>query len=239
VFAAIGFLAQMADGALGMAFGVIASTSLIALGTPPVLASAAVHAAEVATTAVSGTSHILHRNVDWPLFRRLVAPGIVGGCLGAYVLTGLPEAVVKPLVTVYLGLMALLIFARVARRMRSVNVPASTVGAVGGFLDAIGGGGWGPIVALTLLASGDAPRPTIGSVGTAEFGVTLAVSITFLTQLDLSRYGNVVLGLVLGGALAAPIAGYLVKIMPPRLLLLMVGTISLGLTAVSVAGLFG
>lgn len=240
IFAVIGFLAQMIDGALGMAFGVIASTSLIAFGTPPALASAAVHAAEVVTTGVSGASHVWHRNVDWKLFRRLVVPGVIGGCLGAYVLTGLPEEVVKPLVTVYLAAMAVLIFIRVASRMRSrINAPVPLVGAGGGFLDAIGGGGWGPIVASTLLASGDAPRPTIGSVSATEFVVSLAISITFLTQLDLSRYGHVVLGLVIGGVLAAPIAGYLVKIMPTRLALTAVGVVSICLTAVNFVDLLG
>lgn len=240
VFAAIGFCAQMIDGALGMAFGVIASTSLIAFGTPPAFASAAVHAAEVVTTGISGASHILHRNVDWSLFRQLAVPGVIGGCLGAYVLTGLPEEVVKPLVTVYLALMALLIFLRVASRLRSSwNFPAAAVGGGGGFLDAIGGGGWGPIVASTLLAKGDAPRSTIGSVNTTEFVVTTAISITFFTQLDLSSYGNAVLGLVIGGALAAPVAGYLVKIMPTRLALVLVGTVSVGLTAVNFMDLVG
>jgi uncharacterized protein len=240
IFAIIGFLAQMIDGALGMAFGVIASTSIIAFGMPPALASAAVHAAEVVTTGVSGASHIWHRNVDWSLFRRLVLPGVIGGCLGAYVLTGLPEEVVKPLVTCYLAAMAVLIFLRVALQMRSRrNVPPPVVGAGGGFLDAIGGGGWGPIVASTLLASGDAPRPTIGSVNAAEFVVTTAISITFLTQLDLSHYGQVVLGLVIGGALAAPVAGYLLKIMPTRLALAAVGAVSVCLTAVNFVELLG
>lgn len=240
VFAAIGFFAQMIDGALGMAFGVIASTSLIAFGTPPAFASAAVHAAEVVTTGISGTSHVLHRNVDWSLFRRLAIPGVIGGCLGAYLLTGLPEEVVKPLVTIYLALMAILIFARVVAKLKSRwNVPVPLLGGGGGFLDAIGGGGWGPIVASTLLATGDEPRPTIGSVSATEFVVTTAISITFLTQLDLSRYGEVVLGLVIGGAFAAPIAGYLVKIMPMRVALVLVGGVSVCLTAVNFVDLLG
>lgn len=239
LFIAVGFFAQMVDGALGMAFGVISSTILIALGTPPAFASAAVHVAEVATTGLSGASHVWHRNVDWSLFRRLVIPGVIGGCLGAYVLTGLPEDVVKPLVTVYLAAMALLILGRVVARVRTRwNAPPALVGSGGGFLDAIGGGGWGPIVASTLLASGDPPRATIGSVNAAEFVVTLAISITFLTQLDITRHGGVVLGLVIGGALAAPVAGYLLKVMPARVTLALVGVVSIGLTAVNFVGLF-
>ena len=234
LFVVVGFFAQMVDGALGMAFGIIASTSLIAAGTPPPLASAAVHAAEIVTTGVSGTSHVVHKNVDWTLFRRLVLPGVVGGIAGAYILTGLPEEIVKPVVTVYLAAMAVLIFMRVlAKTHRRWNVPIPFLGTAGGFLDAIGGGGWGPIVTSTLLASGDHPRRTIGTVNTAEFVITTAISITFLTQLDLAHYGQVVLGLIAGGALAAPLAGYVIKKLPIRIALVLVGTVLSALTVVN------
>lgn len=235
LFVAIGFFAQIVDGALGMAFGVVATSSLIASGSPPVVASAAVHAAEIFTTGISGGSHIWHRNVDWSLFRRLIVPGVIGGCVGAYVLTGLPEEIVMPIVTIYLALMAVLIFLRVlAKTYRKWPVPIPALGFGGAFLDAIGGGGWGPIISSTLLASGDEPRRTIGTVNTAEFIVTLSISLTFLSQLDMTRYAAVVLGLIVGGAMAAPLAGYLVKILPPRIMLILVGTVISSLTVMNI-----
>ena len=170
----IGFAAQMVDGALGMAFGVIATSSLIATGVPPVTASAAIHAAEVATTAISGASHVWNGNVDRKLLLKLIATGVAGGIVGAYVLTGLPENVIKPIITVYLCAMSVLIFARgLGWKLDRLKPPIPIVGAGGGFLDAVGGGGWGPLVASTLMASGDNPRRTVGSVNLAEFFVTL------------------------------------------------------------------
>jgi uncharacterized membrane protein YfcA len=239
LFVAIGFFAQLVDGALGMAFGVIASSSLIATGAPPAIASAAVHAAEIVTTAISGASHIWNRNVDRGLFLRLVVPGAAAGAVGAYVLTGLPEEVVKPVVTVYLAAMAVLIFARVLGwGLKRWRPPTPVIGAGGGFLDAIGGGGWGPLVASTLIATGDNPRRSVGSVNLAEFFIAVTVSATFLTQLDLARYGKPVIGLIIGGALAAPLAGYLLRIMPMRVALILVGVVVAALSVLNLARLF-
>ena len=239
IFAAIGFLAQMVDGALGMAFGIIASSSLMAFGAPPALASAAVHAAEVVTTGVSGASHVWHRNVDRGLFLRLVVTGVVGGVVGAYVLTELPEDVVKPIVAAYLLAMAVLILVRVFRRELSAwRPPLPALGGAAGFLDAIGGGGWGPLTVSTLVASGGQPRRSIGSVNLAEFFVTIAISATFLTQLDLASYGKVMLGLVLGGVLAAPLAGYLIRILPARVALILVGALVAILSGMNIIRLF-
>jgi uncharacterized protein len=238
LFIAIGFFAQMIDGALGMAFGVIASSSLIAMGAPPAIASAAVHAAEIVTTGLSGASHIWHRNVERALFFKLVFTGIAGGVVGAYILTGLPEHIVKPIVTIYLAAMAVLIFARVRGwKLRRWGPPAPVIGAGGGFLDAIGGG-WGPLVASTLIASGDKPRQSIGSVNLAEFFITVSISVTFFTQLDLARYGKLVIGLIIGGALAAPLAGYLLRILPMRVAMILVGIVLAGLTVVNLISLF-
>lgn len=239
LFAAIGFFAQMVDGALGMAFGVIASSSLIALGTPPALASASVHAAEIVTTGISGGSHLWHRNVDKTLFLKLVFTGVLGGVLGAYVLTGLPDEIIRPMIAVYLTLMAVLILLRVLDKLPyRWTLPIPPLGGAGGFLDAIGGGGWGPLVASTLIAKGDEPRKSIGSVNLAEFFVTSAVSVTFLTQLELVSYGKIVLGLVIGGAIAAPLAGYLLKVIPPRVAMVMVALVVSVLSAVNIFGLF-
>ena len=235
---AIGFAAQLVDGALGMAFGVIASSSLIATGASPTIASAAIHAAEVVTTAISGASHVLNGNVDRRLLLKLVITGVCGGVFGAYVLTGLPENVIKPIVTVYLGAMSVLILARVLGwKLDRWRLSIPLVGAGGGFLDAVGGGGWGPLVASTLMASGDNPRRTIGSVNLAEFFVTLSISAAFLMQLDFARYGELALGLIIGGAIAAPLAGYLLRVLPTRLVLALAGIVVAGLSLMNLASL--
>ncbi len=239
IFAVIGFIAQIVDGALGMAFGVIASSSLMVFGVPPAFASAAVHAAEIATTGASGASHLWHRNVDRVLFLKLVIAGIGGGIVGAYVLTGLPGNIVKPFVTLYLIAMAILIFLRVRGwSFHRVKPPTQVVGVAGGFLDAIGGGGWGPLAASTLMATGEHPRRTIGSVNLAEFFVTVAISVTFFTQIDLASYGYIVLGLIIGGLLAAPLAGYLIRILPPKRALILVGAVVSVLCVINVIALF-
>jgi uncharacterized membrane protein YfcA len=223
----LGFGAQLVDGALGMAYGLIATSVLLASGAPPAIASASVHAAEMVTTGLAGASHVWHRNVDWPMFRRLASAGILGGVLGAYILTELPEKPVKVFVTIYLAGMTLLIVrrlvqGRVARKRVIGTVP---IGLGGGFLDAIGGGGWGPVVNSTLIAQGDSPRHSIGSVSLAEFFITAAISVTFAMALDLAAYGRVVLGLIIGGALAAPFAGWFSRVLPQRVLMGLVAVV--------------
>ena len=238
IFIAIGFFAQIVDGALGMAFGVIASSSLIAMGAPPAIASAAVHAAEIVTTGISGASHIWNKNVDRVLCLKLVIAGVAGGVVGAYILTEIPESIIKPIVTIYLAAMAALILARVwGWKQERWRPPVPVIGVGGGFLDAIGGGGWGPLVASTLIASGDKPRTSVGSVNVAEFFITVSVSVVFVLQLDLTRYGRLVIGLVIGGALAAPLAGYLLRILPTRVALILIGVVVAGLSIVNLIGL--
>ncbi len=249
LYVALGFVAQLVDGALGMAYGLIATSFLLASGTPPALASASVHTAEIVTTGLAGASHVWNRNIDWSLFKRLAPAGIAGGVLGAYVLVGLPENAIKAFVTIYLIGMAVLIARRIllgeqasarrARRRGSVPRPPFRSALAGGFLDAIGGGGWGPIVTSTLIARGDHPRQSIGSVSLSEFFVTLSISLALLTALDLSQYGWVVLGLIIGGALAAPFAGVLSRVLPPRLLMIMVAVIVAVLAAYSLVRLIG
>lgn len=236
LFFAVGFLAQIVDGALGMAYGVISSTVLLAFGVPPSHASASVHAAEMFTTGASAASHIGHRNVDWNLFWRLVPAGILGGCLGAYVLTSIDGTVLRPYVTAYLTVMGLYILYR-ALRKRATNVEphgllVPPLGIAGGFVDAAGGGGWGPIVTSTLLGSGGKPRYVIGSVNAAEFFVTTAVSASFLIALltghwreagGLLDHAASVAGLIVGGVLAAPVAGYVVRHVRTQVLMVVVG----------------
>ncbi|WP_420470321.1 sulfite exporter TauE/SafE family protein [Brevundimonas sp. FT23042] len=228
LFLAVGFLAQAVDGALGMAYGVISSSVLLAFGVPPATASASVHGAEIFTTAASAGSHAWHRNIDWRLLAPLAVAGVIGGCLGAYVLAGLDGDVVKPFVVAYLALMGLWILWRASRNAPSRPVRplwAAPLGAIGGFLDAVGGGGWGPTVSSTLVGAGQEPRRAIGTVNTAEFFVTLAVSATFVWSLvtghwteagALANHAAAIGGLVAGGLLAAPFAGLIAKKVPRR-----------------------
>jgi hypothetical protein len=159
----IGFAAQLVDGALGMAYGQISSTLLISMGVPPAAASAGVHTAETFTTAVSGISHVAHRNVDWRLFFRIVVPGVIGGVLGAYVLTQIDADTAKPIVLTYLTALGLYLFYRGVMHRHTERQPkvVAPLGLVGGFLDAAGGGGWGAIVTSNLLVQGSNPRKTI------------------------------------------------------------------------------
>src|SRR5215216_5300529 len=186
-----------------MAFGQISSTLLIAQGVPPPLASAGVHTAETFTTAVSAISHVAHRNVDWRLFFRLVIPGVVGGVLGAYVLTSVDAGVAKPFVLTYLTALGLYLFYRGIMHRHTERQPriVSPLGLLGGFLDAAGGGGWGGIVTSNLLVQGSNPRKTIGTVNTAEFFLTVTISITFLTTLGWKAFTVATTGLLIGGVL--------------------------------------
>lgn len=235
----LGFLAQLIDGALGMAYGLIVTTTLLASGAPPAIASASVHAAEIVTTGLAGGSHVWNRNVDWQLLKRLAPAGVAGGVAGAYILVGLPESWVKIFVVVYLMAMTVLVARRLLAGKRKKTSAAQRerklgsvyVGAGGGLLDAVGGGGWGPIVSSTLLVRGDHPRLTLGTASLSEFAVTIAVSAAFAASLDLSRYWLIVVGLIAGGAIAAPFAGILIRILPARVLILMVA-VAIGLLSV-------
>lgn len=235
----VGFLAQVIDGALGMAYGVTSNSFLLGLGLPPALASASVHAAEVFTTAASGAAHWRLGNVDRTLFQRLVMPGVLGGVIGAYLLTEAPGDLIKPLVALYLLAMGARILYKALRRPSAAGhtPPLFPLGLAGGFLDAIGGGGWGPVVTSTLVANGHTPRTAIGSVNTAEFFVTLAQSVTFVLSLGalLGDQVTVVAGLVLGGLPAAPLAALVSRRLPPRRLMLIVGGLIVLLSARTLA----
>jgi len=236
-FAAVGFAAQLVDGALGMAFGVISSTLLISLGVAPAAASAGVHTVETFTTCVSGVSHIAHRNVDWKLLARLALPGIVGAAAGAYLLTQIDGAVAKPFVLGYLTIIGLLLVWR-GLRYPPEHKPARLVeplGLAGGFLDAAGGGGWGPVVTGNLLVQGADPRRTIGTVNTSEFLVTVTSAATFIIALGWAAFTTATLGLLIGGVIAAPAGAWLVKRIPPKPLLVLVGIL---LTMTSMYGIY-
>ncbi len=236
-FIAVGFLAQLIDGALGMAFGVISTTLFVTLGVPPATASAGVHTVECFTTGVSGISHILHRNVDWKMLLRLALPGVIGAVLGAYVLTRIDATTVKPFVLAYLASIGLYLVWR-AIRFPSEHQPPKIIeplGLAGGFLDAAGGGGWGPVVTGNLLVQGAEPRRTIGTVNTAEFLVTASASITFILSLGIQAFSAATLGLLIGGVAAAPIAAAVARRARARVLLALVGVV---LTITSAYGVY-
>jgi len=240
LFVLIGLCAQLVDGALGMAYGLVSSSILLAMGLPPAAVSASVHAAEVFTTGVSGASHGLLGNVDRKLMLRLAVPGVVGGVLGAYVLTQLPGEAIKPFVYAYLLVLAVLILLRaVGRRIPRNEVKhVGVLGFFAGLLDAIGGGGWGPMATSTLLARGGEARTSIGTVSASEFVVTLAISITFLLTVGVNHW-QIVLGLLVGGVIAAPLAAMLVKRVPERAVLGAVGTLIFGISAFQIAHALG
>jgi uncharacterized membrane protein YfcA len=215
-----------------MAFGVISNTLLISLGVAPAAASAGVHTVESFTTCVSGLSHIFHRNVDWKLLGRLTIPGMVGAATGAYLLTQVDGATAKPFVLAYLSLIGLFLVWRGLRYPPEHKPPRviEPLGLAGGFLDAAGGGGWGPVVTGNLLVQGADPRKTIGTVNTAEFLVTVTSALTFILALGLKAFTVATLGLLIGGVIAAPLGAWLVKRIPAKPLLVMVG-ILLSLTS--------
>lgn len=235
LFLLVGFLAQAVDGALGMAYGVVSNTVLLALGVPPATASASVHAAEIFTTGASASSHAFHKNIDWRMWRPLVIAGVIGGVLGAYVLSGVDGDFIKPFILAYLTILGIWIIfrglkERTVRRIRSFW--GAPLGLVGGFMDAIGGGGWGPTATTALVGAGSEPRRAIGTVNAAEFFVTLAISATFVWALitghweqagALESHAAAIGGLITGGLIAAPFAGWIAKIAPRQTLTLAVG----------------
>jgi uncharacterized membrane protein YfcA len=219
-------VAQTIDGALGMAYGVSCTSFLLSIGVPPSLASASVHVSEVFTTFVSGISHFKFGNVDKQLFTRLLVPGVLGGIIGAYVLTNFPGDAIKPYIAVYLLLMGIRIIYKSLKEFqkepKEIGNKIYVLGFVGGLMDAVGGGGWGPIVTSTLVAQGNSARKAIGSVNASEFFVTLAEAITFLIFLSITNW-KVIAGLMVGGVIAAPLAAFMTKKLDPKKLMLGVG----------------
>lgn len=236
-FMAVGFAAQLVDGALGMAFGVISTTSLVVLGVPPAAASAGVHAVESVTTLVSGTSHAVARNIDWRLFRRIAVPGVAGAVAGATVLGTLPVDLARPLVLAYLLLVGAWLFWRGLAHVHVERPPKVVVplALTGGFLDSAGGGGWGPIVTSNLILQGGTPRHVIGTVNAAEFLVTTSAAVTFLLALGWEVVTTATLGLLAGGVLAAPLGAVLARRIRADTLMMLVGLV---LSATSLFGLW-
>ena len=229
LLAIVGLVAQLVDGSLGMAYGVTSTTLLLAVGISPALASASVHIAEVGTCAMSGVAHWRFGNVDWSKIAWLAVPGAIGAFLGAVVLVSVITAeAAEPIVAVFLFSLGIFILARFSfrrheRPVRERPLPKafiSPLGFVAGFLDAAGGGGWGPISTPTLLSSGRMqPRKVIGTVDTSEFLVAFAASVGFLISLSFADIPwQLVVALLLGGLIAAPIAAWIVRILPARIM---------------------
>lgn len=224
-FIAAGFLAQLVDGSLGMAYGVSANSLLLGMGVPPAAASASIHTAETFTTFLSGISHWRFKNIDWSLVKRLLIPGVLGGISGAYLLTQLDGNVIKPYIAGYLLLMGALIIWKSFQTPRPpTKIPLIPLAAVGGFMDAIGGGGWGPIVTSTLMATDHPPRTTIGSVNLTEFFVTFCQAFTFLATIGMQKWQPIV-GLIIGGLLAAPLGAFFATRISPKPLMRLVGAL--------------
>jgi len=223
-----GFIAQMIDGSLGMAYGVSASSFLLSFGISPAASSASVHTAEIFTSGVSGLTHLKFQNVNKKLFKSLLIPGMLGAIVGAYILSSLEEYnyILRPIVAVYTLILGLAIIRKALletkKRRKTKNVPA--LASFGGFMDSIGGGGWGPIVATTLIARGRHPRYTVGSVNLAEFFVSLASSLTFFATIGLSHL-QIIAGLILGGIIAAPIAAHVTRKLPIKRMMILVGIV--------------
>lgn len=226
-----GFLAQLIDGALGMAYGVTASSLLLTFGLPPAATSATVHAAECLTTGASAVSHHAFGNVDRTLLRRLLLPGILGAVLGAYVLVQLPGDALRPYVASYLLLMGGVIVLKAFRPFppREVTTHLAPLGFFGALMDAMGGGGWGPIVATTLVVRGNDLRRTIGTVNAVEFFVTVAASVTFFLAMGITHW-RVIAGLAVGGVLAAPLAAWACRRVPVKPLMVLVGALVIALS---------
>ncbi|MFV8331899.1 sulfite exporter TauE/SafE family protein [Flavobacterium sp. XS2P14] len=225
IFFAIGIFAQLVDGTLGMGYGATSTSFLLAYGVPPVVSSTGVHVAEMFTTGVSAISHHKFGNINKKLVRHLLIPGVLGSITGAYLLSDVIDGdVIKPFIALYMIGLAVIII-RKAMQKNIIKKKTKRLGILatfGGFMDAVGGGGWGPIVTSTLLGRGRNPRYTIGSVNAAEFAVAFASGVTFMLFGGIQGW-QVIIGLILGGVIAAPIAALLVNKIKRQPMMILVG----------------
>jgi uncharacterized membrane protein YfcA len=228
----VGLLAQLVDGALGMAYGVTCTSFLLSLGVTPAVSSASVHVAEMFTTGASAISHFRFKNINKKLFKGLLIPGVLGAVTGAYLLSDVIDGdFIKPFIAFYMLVLGLIIIRKAVQKnfVKNKTKRIGLLAASGGFLDSVGGGGWGPIVTSTLLGQGRDPRYTIGSVNAAEFAVTFASGCTFLIFHGVNSW-QVVLGLIVGGVIAAPFGALVVGKIKRKPLMLLVGILVIGLS---------
>lgn len=225
-FIFVGFVAQLVDGALGMAYGVSCSTLLLSFGVSPKLATSSVHISEVFTTGVSGLSHLRFKNIDKLLFIRLVITGVIGSVTGAYLISEVLDGTkIKPFIAAYLLFLGgIILFKGLKNRIRHNDKVrhAEMLALFGGFLDAVGGGGWGPIVTSNLINQGKNPRETIGTVNTAEFFVSFFSTGVFLIFVGVQNW-RIILGLIIGGVIAAPIGAYFASRVNRRTMMILIG----------------
>lgn len=225
VFFAIGVFAQLVDGTLGMGYGATSSSFLLAYGISPAISSTGVHVAEMFTTGASAISHHKFGNINKKLLKNLLIPGVIGSITGAYLLADVIDGdVIKPFIAVYMIILAIVIVIKALRKniIKKKTKKLGILAIFGGFMDSVGGGGWGPIVTSTLLGRGRNPRYTIGSVNAAEFAVSFASGITFMLFGGIQGW-QVILGLILGGVIAAPLAAYLVNRIQRKPMMIVVG----------------
>lgn len=223
IFVAVGFAAQMIDGSLGMAYGISCSSFLMSTGVSPVLASASVHVAEVFTTASSGFFHWRLGNIDKKLFRKLVIPGALGAATGAFLLSNFDGKIIQPYISGYLIIMGFVLIQKSFRTVKFWKFKRPAIlAALGGFLDASGGGGWGPVVSTTLMAGGNHPTKTIGTVNATEFFVAFAAGSVFTIFVGIESI-EIVIGLIIGGMIAAPLGALFASKINKRYAMIMVG----------------
>ena len=227
VFFFIGVFAQLVDGTLGMGYGATSTSFLLAYGVPPVVSSTGVHVAEMFTTGVSAISHHRFGNINKKLVKHLLIPGVLGSITGAYLLSDVINGdVIKPFIAVYMIILAIIIIRKALAKsiIKKKTKKLGFLATFGGFMDAVGGGGWGPIVTSTLLGRGRNPRYTIGSVNAAEFAVSFASGITFMLFGGIHGW-QVIIGLILGGVIAAPLGAYLVNKIKRKPMMIAVGVL--------------
>lgn len=220
----VGFTAQIIDGALGMAYGLSASSFLISAGVPPAAASASIHISEIFTTGISGFSHWWFGNIDKVMFKKLIVPGVIGSGLGAYFLSSFDGNVIKPYISFYLLIMGVIIVIKAMKKivLFQKHKHLRLIAFFGGFVDASGGGGWGSVVATTLIGKGNHPKLTIGSVNAVEFFITLCSSVVFVWMIGIHSW-LIIAGLIIGGTLAAPLGAFVCHRINVRFAMILVG----------------
>jgi uncharacterized membrane protein YfcA len=238
----VGIIAQMIDGAIGMAYGITATTFLLTQGISPAIASSSIHIAEIFTTGASGLSHWRLNNINKKLFLSLVFPGVIGGIFGVIILSNIDGKIIKPWISVYLVIMGFYIIIKaIKKKVFVAKISAKKVGPLaffGGTLDAIGGGGWGPVVTSSLLSSGHEPKKTIGSVNSAEFFITTTIGFSFVFLMGVN-HPEIIAGLILGGIISAPFAAKITTKLSSKLLMTLVGFVIILLSLISILKNFG